>query len=123
MVDRRDLSTPGSIMQAAQVYLKNFNDHRGMPTSDSSLFAAIQDLLINLPFPGQNIPNQGMNTNVMPQNFQGSPMGPQNPQMGMPQMVPQGMPSQGQPTMMNQQYGNNMGMGPMPGGQNNEGNN
>lgn len=123
-------------MQAAQVYLKNFNDHRGMPTSDSSLFSAIQDLLINLPFPGQNIPNQGMNPNMPGQNFQGGPMGPQNPQMnpqamGMPQMVPgnqpgmvpQGMPSQGQ-TMMNQQYGNNnMGMGPMPGGQNNEGNN
>lgn len=138
LVDRRDLSTPSAIMAAAQAYLKNFNDRRGMPTSDSSLFAAIQDLLMNLPFPGlniapqgmnpgMNIPNQGMNASVMPgQNFPVGPMGPQNPQMnpqmgGMPQMVPN-QPGMVQPMMNQQQYGN-MGMSPMPGGPTNEGNN
>lgn len=61
IVDRRDGTTPNSILQTAMVLLKNFLERRGMPTTESSLAAAIQDLLMNL----QEMPNQLMNPGGM----------------------------------------------------------
>jgi hypothetical protein len=110
IADKRDGTTSGSILQTAMVLLKNSLERRGMPTTESSLVAAIQDLLINLPYPGQNPgPNQ-MQGNPM----QGGPM-QGNPMQGNPM---QGMSGQYQPPNPQQNpMGVQPGMGHMNPGQ------
>lgn len=85
LVDRRDLNTPGIIMQAANIQLRKFLEKRGVSTSESSLYAAIHDLLSNLSLqiPGQQGPMPGG-----PPFMQGPMQGPPNQQMPINQMGP-----------------------------------
>lgn len=107
LADRRDLNTPGIIMQTANFQLKKFMENRGVATTESSLYAAVHDLLMNLTLqvPGQ--PQQ------QPQQMPGGPpfnVGPQMPvQMMNQQGMGQGMPG---PQQMNQGYGMNPMGGP-----------
>lgn len=123
LVDRRDLNTPGIIMQAASIHLRKFLEKRPVSTTESSLYAAIHDLLSNLTLqmPGQpgfggppfmpgppGPPNQQMPINQMgPGQQMNIPL--DHPQAMNPQAMGQVM---GGPQGMNQGYG----MGPMSGG-------
>lgn len=112
LVDRRDLNTPGFIIQAANIQLRKFLDRRGVATTESSLYAAIHDLLSNLTLnmPGQQ---QGMPGGPMsggPSFMQGNivPGMPGPPIQQMPQLQ-QMVPGQqmnlppDHPQVMNQQ--------------------
>lgn len=85
LVDRRDLNTPAIIMSEANVQLRRFLEQRGVPTAESSLYAAIRDLLSNLSLqlPGQ----QGQVMPGPPMPFMQGNVGP-NQQMPMQQMGP-----------------------------------
>lgn len=124
LADRRDLNTPGIIMQTANFQLKKFMEKRGVSTTESSLYAAVHDLLMNLTL---QVPGQPQQPPTMPGGPQfnvagqmpGQMMGPNqimNPgqpdhQMMNQQGMGQGMPGQPQ---MNQGYGmNQMGGGPV----------
>lgn len=114
-VDRRDLSTPAFIMQAATIQLRKFLEKRGVPTTESSLYAAIHDLLMHmtLQMPGQPGPMQPGG----PQFMQGNPQGPMPGHMipgGGPQMIPgpQGMNMPDHPQGMNPQAMNPQAMNP-----------
>lgn len=105
LVDRRDLSTPPFIMHSAAMQLRKFMEKRGVATSESSLYAAIHDLLSNLtlqtgqpqqmpgapPFmQGQVGPMAGMQNQPMPmqQMGPGPSMAPDHPQQIMnPQVM------------------------------------
>lgn len=90
LVDRRDLNTPGIIMQAANIQLRKFLEKRGVSTSESSLYAAIHDLLSNLSLqiPGQQGPMPGgplfMQGSMQQMNIPGQ-------QMNLPPDHPQAM--------------------------------
>jgi hypothetical protein len=130
LAERRDVNTPLIIMQAVSLQLRKFNEKRGMNTGETTLYAAVLDLLANLSFPipgGANPMVQGGGGPIpMVQgggpNQVGSFMQPQMQQMN-PNMNPMDMPPQGGPPphmMQNQgvmpnQMGNmgmNMGGGP-----------
>lgn len=131
LVDRRDLNTPAFIMHSASIQLRKFMEKRGVPTSESSLYSAIHDLLANLslqipgqqgamsvggpPFMQGNVgPMGGMPNQQLPlqQMGPGPQIQPDHSQVMNPQAMSQVMGGQQQ---MNQGYG----MGPM-GGQSNE---
>jgi hypothetical protein len=76
LIERRDVSTPMIIMQAVNLQLRKFLDKRTGLNSESSLYAAVLDLLSNL-LPAQQPPQ--MQGQFMPQ-MQG--------QMAMDQMPP-----------------------------------
>lgn len=131
LVERRDLNTPPFIMHSVAIQLRKFLDKRGVATSESSLYAAIHDLLSNLtlqtgqpqqmpgapPFmQGQVGPMGGMQNQQMPlqQMVSGPPMALDHPQQIMnPQVMGQVM---GGGQQMNPGYGQ---MGQM-GGPSNE---
>jgi hypothetical protein len=113
LAERRDVNTPMIIMQAVSLQLRKFNEKRGMNTGETTLYAAVLDLLANLsfPIPGANPmapvgPNQG--GPFIPPQMQQMPL-QMNPQM--PMDMPQGPP----PHMMNQ-IGNQMNIGMNMGG-------
>lgn len=130
LVDRRDLNTPAIIMSEANSQLRRFLEQRGVPTAESSLYAAIHDLLSNLSLqlPGQQAPPMPgppmsfMQGNVgpmvvppnqqMPMQQMGGHLPPDHPQVMNPQVMRQVIAGQ----QMNQGY---MGMGQM-GGPSNE---
>lgn len=91
LVDRRDLNTPAIIMSEANTQLRRFLEQRGVPTAESSLYAAIRDLLSNLSLqlPGQ-LSQQGPMTGGPPMPFMqgnvGPMVGPPNQQMPIQQM-------------------------------------
>lgn len=121
LVDRRDLNTPGIIMQSASFQLKKFMEKRGISLVESSLYAAIYDLLSNLTLqvPGQQQQQPGGGPPFM-QGMQmgpGQPMNlpPDHPQMMNQQSMGQVMQGQQQQQQMNQGFG----MGQM-GGPSNE---
>lgn len=109
LVERRDLSTPGFIMQAANIQLHKFLDKRGASTTESSLYAAIHDLLSNLSLqmPGGPGPMPGG-----PGFMQGQMSGPPNQQM--PIQNPQAMGQVMGVQQMNQGYGQMGQMGGPP---------
>lgn len=51
MAERRDVNTPMIIMQAVNMQLRKFLERRTGLTSESSLYAAVVDLLSSLTFP------------------------------------------------------------------------
>lgn len=51
MAERRDVNTPMIIMQAVNMQLRKFLEKRTGLTSESSLYAAVVDLLSSLTFP------------------------------------------------------------------------
>jgi len=112
LVDRRDLNTPGIIIQAANMQLRKFTE-RGVPTTESSLYAAIHDLLSNLTLqmPGQPGPMPGGPPFMQgamsgpPQQMPINQMGPVQ-QMNLPPDHPQVM----NPQVMNQVMGGPQGM-------------
>lgn len=109
LAERRDVNTPMIIMQAVSLQLRKFNEKRGMNTGETTLYAAVLDLLANLsfPMPGPIGPNQGgVSGPFIPPQMQQQQMPPQmNPQMNM-DMQPQVPP----PHMMGN-MGMNMGGG------------
>lgn len=104
MVERRDVTTPMFIIQAANGLLRKFLEKRGVPTTESSLYAAIHDLLTNLTLQmvgQQQVPMQGGQPYMQGQ-LQGQP----NQQIPLQQMgqVPQmGISRDHQQQVMNQQ--------------------
>jgi hypothetical protein len=123
LADRRDLNTPGIIMQTANFQLKKFMEKRGVSTTESSLYAAVHDLLMNLTLqvPGQPQQQPQQMPGGPPFNVAGQMPGPMmvGPNQGMmnpgpdhqmmnQQAMGQGMPG---PQQMNQGYGMNQ-MGP-----------
>lgn len=106
MVERRDVTTPMFIIQAANGLLRKFLEKRGVPTTDSSLYAAIHDLLSNLTLQmvGQQMPLQG-GPSHMPVPMQVGPTSaPGNQQfMLQHQVPPMGIPREHQQQVMNQQ--------------------
>lgn len=96
MAERRDVNTPMIIMQAVNMQLRKFLEKRTSLNSESSLYAAVVDLLSSLTFPmpgmpGQQIPQQqpvmqgNVNVNVPTNQF----LSPGMPQMQQipPQMA------------------------------------
>ena len=127
LVDRRDLNTPAIIMSEANAQLRRFLEQRGVPTAESSLYAAIHDLLSNLSLqmPGQQgqvMPGgpqmplmQGNVGLVGPPNRQMQQMGP-GQQMNLPPDHPQVMnPQVMRQVIAGQQMNQGYGMGQMGG--------
>lgn len=112
LVDRRDLNTHGMMMQAANLHLRKFLEKRGVATTDSSLYAAIHDLLSNLTLPMPQIPGQPGPMPGGPPFMQGPMAGQQNQQMPMQSMGQQQHLPPDHPQAMNPQ-----GMGQSMGGQ------
>lgn len=106
MVERRDVTTPMFIIQAANGLLRKFLEKRGVPTTESSLYAAIHDLLTNLTLQivgQQQIPMQGgpyMQGNIGPMT---GPPNQQIPLQQMGQVSQMGIPRDHQQQVMNQQ--------------------
>lgn len=91
LAERRDVNTPMIIMQAVNMQLRKFLEKRAGMNSESTLYAAVVDLLSNLsfPMPGQQ-PQQPVmqgNVNVPTGQFISPGMPPQMQQMP-PQMAP-----------------------------------
>lgn len=90
LAERRDVNTPMIIMQAVNMQLRKFLEKRAGMNTESTLYAAVVDLLSNLsfPMPGQQ-PQQPVmqgNVNVPTGQFISPGMPPQMQQM--PQMAP-----------------------------------
>lgn len=133
LVERRDLTTPAIIMSEANAQLRRFLEQRGVPTAESSLYAAIRDLLSNLslqipgqqPLPvGQPMPYMQGNVGPMVVPNQQMPMqqmgpGGPGPQMNLPPDHQQVMNPQVMRQIAGQQMNQGYGMGQM-GGPSNE---
>lgn len=98
LAERRDVNTPMIIVQAVNMQLRKFLEKRAGMNAESTLYAAVVDLLSNLsfPMPGQQQPQQPMmqgNVNVPPGQFVSPGMPPQMQQMApvnpMQSQVPQ----------------------------------
>jgi hypothetical protein len=97
--NKRELNTPMIIVQAVNMQLRKFLDKRTGMNTESTLYAAVVDLLSNLafPMPGQPMPQgppqpvmQGnMNVNVPTGQFLSPGMPPQMQVNQMQQMPPQ----------------------------------
>lgn len=89
LAERRDVNTPMIIMQAVNMQLRKFLEKRAGMNTESTLYAAVIDLLSNLafPIPGQQ-PQQPVNVNVPTGQFVPG-MPPQQMQQMPPQMAPQ----------------------------------
>lgn len=88
LAERRDVNTPMIIMQAVNMQLRKFLEKRA--PAESTLYAAVVDLLSNLsfPMPGQQQPQQPvMQGNIPTGQFIPPGMPPQMQQMP-PQMAP-----------------------------------
>lgn len=111
LAERRDVNTPMIIMQAVNMQLRKFLEKRtGMNSpmnTESSLYAAVVDLLSNLAFP---MPGQMPQVPVQQQGV----MGPGNVNVPTGQFLSPGMPQQMQqiPPQMAPQMGGG-GVNPM----------
>lgn len=110
LAERRDVNTPMIIMQAVNMQLRKFLEKRTGMNTESTLYAAVIDLLSNLsfPMPGQQSVGPVMQGNV---NVGGQFMNPPGMQPQMQQMPPQQMAPVNVNPMQPQMGGNPMNMG------------
>lgn len=109
MAERRDVNTPMIIMQAVNMQLRKFLEKRTGLTSESSLYAAVVDLLSSLTFPMPGPQQQQQQQTVMQGNIN-VPTG-QFLSPGLPPQMQQ-IPPQMQ-VNVNQMQGQQMGVNPM----------
>lgn len=91
LAERRDVNTPLVIMQAVSLQLRKFNEKRQqVMNTETTLYAAVLDLLANLsfPMPGSNVVPPQMNPNgAGPQGFISPQMHHLNQQQPSPHMM------------------------------------